>query len=324
MNEQVNSATSDTKINIKGKAVMDIISLGEAMVEFNQVPSENIYAAGFGGDTSNCAVAAARQGARVGYISAVGTDAFGDLLLGMWGSEGVDVTTVRRVAHAPTGIYFVTHGTAGHQFTYYRQGSAAAQMTAADMPADAIKAAKILHISAISQAISETACDAVFAAIDIARAAGVRVSYDTNLRLKLWPLERATAIIQQTATLSDILLPGLDDARALTGLQDPDAIVDLYLGLGVGIVGLTLGEQGAIIATPSQRRHLAPHPVNCIDATGAGDAFDGAFLARLAAGDDAFVAGRYANAAAALSTTGYGAIAPVPRPQAIEALMKTG
>jgi 2-dehydro-3-deoxygluconokinase len=99
---------------------MDIIGLGEAMVEFNQINSGNNYLAGFGGDTSNCIVAAARQGAVAGYISSVGSDTFGDLLLGMWEDEGVDVGTVQRNAHASTGIYFITHSDDGHKFTYYR------------------------------------------------------------------------------------------------------------------------------------------------------------------------------------------------------------
>ena len=300
---------------------MDIIGLGEAMVEFNQMNSGNDYAAGFGGDTSNCIVAAARQGAVVGYISSVGSDIFGDLLLGMWEDEGVDVGTVQRNAHAATGIYFVTHGDDGHQFTYYRKGSAASLMRPAGIPRDAIESAKILHISAISQAISESACDAVFAAIKIGKDAGVTISYDTNLRLSLWPLDRATAIIQRTALLSDIMLPGLVDARALTGLESPDDICDHYLGLGVGTVAMTMGEQGALIATPEKRKHLAPHKINFLDATGAGDTFDGAFLARIAAGDDVFESGKYANAAAALSTTGFGATGPIPKPDAVRALM---
>lgn len=300
---------------------MDIISLGEAMVEFNQGKTDNTYAAGFGGDTSNCAVAAARQGSRVGYISAVGADAFGDLLLEMWEKEGVDVTTARRVEGAPTGIYFVTHAPDGHHFTYYRKGSAASLMKPADIPEAAIRNSKILHISAISQAISESACDAVFAAIQIARDAGVRISYDTNLRMSLWPLDRATAVIQRTAALSDIILPGLDDAIALTGFEDPNEIIDCYLALGVGTVALTLGEQGAIVATADERHHIKPCLVDCVDATGAGDTFDGAFLARIAAGDGALEAGRYANAAAALSTTGFGAIAPIPDHQQVRAFM---
>ena len=300
---------------------MDIIGLGEAMVEFNQMNSGNDYAAGFGGDTSNCIVAAARQGAVVGYISSVGSDTFGDLLLRMWEDEGVDVGAVQRNAHAATGIYFVTHGDDGHQFTYYRKGSAASLMRPAGIPRDAIESAKILHISAISQAISESACDAVFAAIKIGKDAGVIISYDTNLRLSLWPLDRATAIIQRTALLSDIMLPGLVDARALTGLESPDDICDHYLGLGVGTVAMTMGEQGALIATPEKRKHLAPHKINFLDATGAGDTFDGAFLARIAAGDDVFESGKYANAAAALSTTGFGATGPIPKHDAVRTLM---
>jgi 2-dehydro-3-deoxygluconokinase len=302
---------------------MDIIGLGEAMVEFNQINSGNNYLAGFGGDTSNCIVAAARQGAVAGYISSVGSDTFGDLLLGMWEDEGVDVGTVQRNAHASTGIYFITHSDDGHKFTYYRKGSAASLMSPAKIPRDAIKSAKILHTSAISQAISESACDAVFAAVKIGKEAGVTISYDTNLRLSLWPLDRATAIIQRTAALSDIMLPSYGDAQALTGLKSPDDICDHYLGLGVSTVAMTMGEQGAMIATPDKRKHLAPHKINCLDATGAGDTFDGAFLARIVAGDDVFESGQYANAAAALSTTGFGATEPIPRPDAIRALMSS-
>jgi 2-dehydro-3-deoxygluconokinase len=302
---------------------LDIIGLGEAMVEFNQISSDNNYAAGFGGDTSNCIVAAARQGARAGYISAVGSDAFGDLLIRMWEDEGVDVVTVQSCAGASTGIYFVTHSDAGHQFTYYRKGSAASLMTPSEMPRDAIKSAEILHISAISQAISESACDSVFAAIKIAKDAGVIISYDTNLRLSLWPLDRATAIIQRTALLCNILFQSLSDAQVLTKLEDPKAICDLYLELGVGMVAMTMGEQGAIIATPERREWLAPHKINCLDSTGAGDTFGGAFLARIVAGDDAFEAGQYANAAAALSTTGFGATGPIPKPDAVRALMSS-
>ncbi len=300
---------------------MDIIGLGEAMVEFNQTNSEGSYALGYGGDTSNCIVAAARQGAVTGYISNVGSDAFGDLLISMWKYEGVDVGTVKRINNAATGIYFVTHGDNGHQFTYYRKGSAASLMTSAEIPKDAIKLTKTLHISAISQAISENACDSVFAAIKIGKDAGVTIAYDTNLRLSLWPLERAKAIIQGTVLLSDILLPGLDDAQVLTGLEDPDDICDYYLGLGVGTVAMTMGKQGVMIATSEKRERLSPYKINCLDATGAGDTFNGAFLARIAAGDDVFESGQYANAAAALSTTGFGATMAIPKPDAVRELM---
>jgi len=299
---------------------VDLLCLGEPILEFNQQP-DGRYLPGHGGDTSNCAIAAARQGAHVGYLTHVGADAFGRSFIDLWQAEGVDTTTVRAVEGGQTGIYFVTHGADGHEFSYFRDGSAASRMTPADLPRDALETGQILHVSGISQAISQSAADTVFAAIEIVRAAGGRVSYDSNLRLKLWPLDRARAIIHAGMAMADIALPGLEDAEALTGLSDPDRIADFYLGLGAEIVALTLGAEGTLVATPEKRKRVPGRPVSVVDATGAGDTFDGAFLARIIAGDDPFTAAAYANAAASIAVQGYGAVAPIPRRADVEAVL---
>lgn len=119
----------------------------------------------------------------------------------------------------------------------------------------------------------------------------------------------------------DIALPGIDDAAHLTGLSDPDAIADYYLWLGAGLVALTLGPDGTLVATADDRRRIGGRRVQAIDATAAGGTFDGAFLARLAANDTPFDAARYANAAAALSTQGFGAVAPMPQRDAVLAFL---
>jgi 2-dehydro-3-deoxygluconokinase len=300
----------------------DILSIGEPLFELNQAKGESVFRPGHGGDTSNCAIAAARQGASVAYVTAIGADQFGESFMDLWKAEGVDTSHIRQSGSAHTGIYFVTHGPEGHVFSYMRAGSAASRMTPDDMPAEAIKAAKIVHASGISQAISSSAADAVFSAMRMARAAGVTVSYDTNLRLRLWPLDRARAVIHAAAALADILRPGLDDAIHLTGLADPDRILDYYLGLGPKIVALTLGEAGAIVATAERRERLPPIRVRAVDATAAGDMFDGAFLAEYLHTGDPFAAGQYANVAAALSTEGYGAVAPMPRREMVEAALR--
>ena len=214
----------------------DIIAMGEPMYEFNSArgggdnaegpasAAGRNWLGGFGGDTSNTAIAAARLGASVGYVTALGNDAFGAAFRDLWASEGVDASAVATRTDGHTAVYFVNHGPDGHQFSYLRAGSAASRMGPADIPVDYIKGAKILHVSAISQAISASAADAVFAAIAAARSADVIVSYDTNLRLKLWPLERARAIIHATVAQSQILpARSLDDAQLLTGLASPDA-----------------------------------------------------------------------------------------------------
>ncbi|MEI8266416.1 MAG: sugar kinase [Betaproteobacteria bacterium] len=305
----------------------DILALGEPMVEFNQTGqgAGRLYLQGFGGDTSNFAIAAARQGARVGYLSALGDDPYGAMLRRLWTAEGVDHADVPTDPEAFTAIYFVTHDAQGHHFHFFRKGSAASRLTPAQLPRERIAQARVLHLSGISLAISESACETGFAAMEVARAAGVAVSFDTNLRLKLWPLARAREVMTQALRRCDIALPSLDDVRALTGLDDPDALVDHCLALGAGIVALKLGEAGALVASAQERHRIAPHPCQPVDATGAGDTFGGAFVARWVAGDTLRQAGRYAAAAAALSTQGYGAVEPIPRRSEVDqALTFTG
>ena len=149
-------------------ARFDLVALGEPLLEFNQITPDDAtgYRQGFGGDTSNCTIAAARLGARTAYVTRLGDDAFGRMFIDLWRREGVDVSGVGIDADAPTGIYFVTHGPNGHEFSYLRAGSAAARMRPGDLPLEVIRSTRVLHVSGISQAISANACDSVFAAID--------------------------------------------------------------------------------------------------------------------------------------------------------------
>ena len=298
------------------------------MLEFNQLPPQPdgrvLYLEGHGGDTSNAGIAAARQGARVGYITAIGDDAPGGSLMALWAREGVDTSTVVRTDRALTAVYFVTHDERGHHFLHYRKDSPAALYVPADLPRQAIAAAKIFFASGISQGISSSAADAVFAAIEVARGAGGKVAYDTNYRPRLWPSARAAAVMHGAIARAEYVFPGMEDVVVLTGLTDPDAILDFYLGLGPTVVVLKMGEDGAYLGLPDRRVRIPPHPVAVVDATGAGDALCGAFLARTLAGDAPEAAARYAVVAAALKCTGYGAVAPIPRTAEVRAAMRGG
>lgn len=300
----------------------DIIALGEPMLEFSaeekgELSQVNRFTLGWGGDTSNFIVSAARQGAKTGYITRLGADAFGDHFIKLWKKEGVDAGCVERDGSTHTGIYFISRDVKGHHFTYYRKGSAAALMTPELLRKGYISNAKLLHVSGISQAISSSACHTVFAAIDMARKAKVLVSYDSNLRLKLWPLDKAREVIKKTVALSDIFLPSLEDSITLTGLNDPHEIVAKYLSWGAKLVVLKLGAQGAMTASES----APPFQVSCLDPSGAGDAFDGAFVTAFLEGRSITECLRYANGAGALTTTGLGAIAPIPTRKEVEALI---
>ena len=303
----------------------DVLALGEAMLEFNQTQAEPpLYLQGFGGDTSNAAIAAARAGARVGYLSRLGQDHWGQLLMALWTREGVDTRAVLRDPQAPTGVYFVSHDAQGHHFSYARAGSAASRMQPSDLHshwAALIGQSHWLHLSGISLAISASACETALAAMHSARAQGTRIAFDSNLRLSLWPLERARAHITQAIALCDLFLPSLDDMVALTGLHAPEAVLDWSHAHGARQVVLKLGAEGAIVSDGQQRTRLPARQVQALDATGAGDCFAGNLLARLCRGDQLEQAARYANAAAALSVQGHGAVAPLPMPAAVRALL---
>jgi 2-dehydro-3-deoxygluconokinase len=188
----------------------DILALGEAMIEFN------------GGARERCArvVAGLRRrhvehGDRRGSLGAPQRlrDARGQRRVRPPPDRVVEARACRRRRRgvdddAPTGVYFVSHDESGHAFSYLRAGSAASRMSPATLPLEAIRATRVLHMSGISQAISATACDACFAAIDAARGGGARISYDTNLRLALWPLPRARAVVSGDAAARGLGVAG--------------------------------------------------------------------------------------------------------------------
>ena len=308
--------------------IFDVVALGEAMVEFNQTQAGHPnYLQGFGGDTSNAVIAASRAGVKTAYLSRVGQDTFGQALMGLWAEENVDASAVERDENASTGLYFVTHGAGGHEFSYLRADSAASRMTPSWLQQSAartIRDARILHVSGISLAISGSACEAVLAAVVHARAAGARISFDLNYRPHLWPAARALALTRQLLGQCDLFFPSVDEAAALTGLAEPESVIDWAHAQGALAVALKLGAQGCRVSDSQapggpQRLTLPGYAVRVLDATGAGDCFAGACLSQLARGATLAEAASVANIAAALSTQGLGAVAPLPHAAAVRA-----
>lgn len=286
----------------------DILCLGEPMIEFVR-QDDGRYLRGFGGDTSNAAIAAARQGGRVGYLSAIGADRFGQALRDFWTAEGIDHSGVRTDPEAATGIYFVDPDPAGRFFTYYRAGSAASRMRPEHLPAEALATAKVLHLSGITLAVSESLRETASAAIDRAAC----VSLDTNLRLKLWSAGQAREVTHNAAARADILITSIDDSETLSGLTDPVRIAAFYHDLGPELVLVTRGGEGCHLSVNGQGTHIPAAPAKPVDSTGAGDSFAGSFLAWwLETGDPEQAATRAAIVAAAV-VSGLGAVDPIPR-----------
>jgi 2-dehydro-3-deoxygluconokinase len=184
-----------------------------------------------------------------------------------------------------------------------------------------LRATRFLHVSGISLAISPQTRETALQAMQQARAAGAQTAFDANLRLKLWTLDDARAGIAQAMALADVFLPSIDDVTALSGLRDPREVIAWGHQAGARVVVVKLGADGCVVSDGTRKQRLPGHRVQAADATGAGDCFSGNLLARLAAGDDVFTAARYANAAAALAVQGWGAVAPLPRPDQVRALL---
>lgn len=271
------------------------------------------YVQGFGGDTSTAMIAAARQGGSAGYLSAVGDDMFGQALCDLWDREGVDRRHVRVRGGDPTGVCFIDPDPRNRRFTYARRGSAASLYGPGDLPEDVIAGARVLHLSGITLAISDTMQAAARRAVEVARANGVLVSLDINFRPALWPRDRAESAIMDVARSADIVFPSDDEAGMLLGLEDPDAVADRFLGLGARIVAVKRGENGALLAHPGGRVAIPAAPAVPVDSAGAGDTFAGTFLAWYLETGDAPRAARQAAIAAAGTVSGFGAVEPIPR-----------
>lgn len=137
----------------------------------------------------------------------MGVDHFGQVLRGLWQDEDVDHTHVYTDIQVLTGLYFISHNMRGHHFDHLRTGSATGCLQTVQLPLRAIAAAKAFHLSRISLAISDTACDADLAAMAHTRATGVLVSFDTNFRSCLWPLARARAMMWKAMHTCSLCLP---------------------------------------------------------------------------------------------------------------------
>lgn len=290
----------------------DILCLGEPLIEFVR-REDGLYQRSIGGDTSNAAVAAAKQGASVGYLTALGAGRFGDAVIAYWADEGIDAAHVTRHPTAQTGLNFVEPDPAERHFTYRRAGSAASLMRPEDLPEEAIKAARCLHLSGITLAVSEDIRETAFAAMAIAKEARVPVSFDTNLRLALWDVETARTITHQAMAYATIAVTSIDDSLHLTGLTYASAIANFYHELGPEIVLVTMGADGCLLSVGGAETLISPAPANPVDSTGAGDSFAGSFLAYWLETEDPVLAASRAAIVAAGTVSGLGAVNPIPR-----------
>jgi 2-dehydro-3-deoxygluconokinase len=255
-----------------------------------------------GGAESNVAIALSRLGVSVGWVSLLGDDEPGKLVLDRVRGEGVDVSRVRRVRGLPTGLYLREQAGQEVRVYYYRKGSAASTMAPETLSPEYLGDSEFLHLTGITPALSED-CRAF--TLWAAREGGTRVSFDVNYRSKLWGSEEALAFVEEILPSVDLLFVGDDEARALWGRDDEDLVRELG-ARGPREVVLKRGRKGSVALVDGRIVTRPVFPVEEVDPVGAGDAFDAGYLAGHLWDLDPEERLRVANAMGALSVATLG------------------
>lgn len=297
----------------------EMVTLGETMVLMTPRATGPLrYVAQFertiGGAESNAAIGLARLGHSTGWVSRLGNDEFGKYVLSFIRGEGVDTSRVTIDPEAPTAVYFKERREEGeNQVFYYRKGAAASRMQPEDLDEAYIASARILHVTGITPALSESCKATLVRAMEIARKHGVAVSLDPNIRLKLWDAATARATLLTLIPGVDIFLPGQEEAELLLGPGTPEEHAQQFLVMGVKQVVLKLGPEGCLVASARGMQRVPGFKVKrVVDPIGAGDGFAAGYLAGWLDGQNAVACACIANACGALATQVTGDIEGLP------------
>lgn len=271
---------------------MDVVTIGETMVLFQPVEEKplkytSLFSKTIGGAESNVAIGLSRLGKKSRWIGRLGRDPFGEVIMATLAGERVDISKVIQDENSPTSVYFKDIYRIGDPLIYYyRKGSASSFWKAEHVKEDWFADSQILHMTGITPALGKETLLFTRKCMEMAKSLGLTVSFDPNIRFKLWESEDAKQAILNLIPLCDIFLPGIDEAQFLFGEKSPEQLVQEIMELGPHSVAIKLGEHGAFGMQKNQCSYTIPavKVKNIVDTVGAGDAFAAGFLS-IVAGD---------------------------------------
>jgi 2-dehydro-3-deoxygluconokinase len=298
--------------------VTRVVCIGECMVEL-RATGANSFARAYSGDVYNTAVYLKRSlpNAQVQFLSATGDDAMSGAMRKAWQGEGIDDTLAFTVSGGSPGLYLIENDARGERrFQYWRSHSAARRWLTLlrDEDETVLRGADVVYLSGITLAIlSPAEREGAIELLRRLRPHVGRIAFDPNVRLTLWETAQAAeAAIQAALSIADIALPSTEDARLLLRIDDPAAQMNRLQGFGAREIALTLGADGCLVADGAVRTRLAAPGVAVIaDTSGAGDAFNGAYLASRLRGDSVVEAAQSGLLLGSRVVTHAGAVVPV-------------
>ena len=262
----------------------ELLTVGETMVVF--IPEQkqllryvDTLKKGIAGAESNVAIGISKLGHKSCWISKLGDDELGEFILKEIRGEGVNVTEVIREKNVQTGLMIKQFGPMDETSVfYYRRNSAASTLSPGDIGEELIKKSKIVHLTGVTSALSETCENMNLEIAKTAKRIGVLVSFDPNIRLKLWNEVRAVEALTPLLDLCDIVEIGLDEAKILLKTDKIEEIIELLRAKGIQKIAIKLGSKGAIVADTEHTYEISAYTVEAVDNIGAGDAFAAGFL----------------------------------------------
>jgi tagatose kinase len=313
------------------KMALEILTFGEALVEVMRTEIDQPldqpgpFIGPFpSGAPFIFAVQAARLGATTAAVGSVGDDAFGRCLIDQLRLDGVEIQGVRILPTHTTGVAFVAYNADGSRHFVFHIAQSAAGQLSPDMLDDSLFAGLgCLHLMGSTLSIHQEALKTGLRALNMAQAAGAKISFDPNLRPELMPPATAREVFRPIIDAADLLIPTAEELLILTGQTEISAAVNLLLEDHPDrIIIITQGAKGCQVITQAGSEQIAGFKVDEIDPTGAGDCFDAGFLVQWLAGAEPAKAARFANACGALAVTARGPMAGAYDLDAVQRFME--
>ncbi len=306
----------------------EIITLGETMAALTPKETGYLhyvrdYGMRIAGAESNLAIGLCKLGHSTAWISSLGADELGYFVNNSIRAEGVDTRYVKFDPQHRTGLMLkqVLPGKETSVF-YYRENSAAANMQAQELREEMFAGGKILHLTGITPVLSDSCREAVFKAIEFAKKAGLKISFDPNIRKKLWKDTDFTLVLKEIVQCSNILMLGLSEAQVLYGSSEKEEIVKAFFeNEAAEYLAVKDGKNGAYVADRQGGHTILPHPCKPVDPIGAGDAFNAGFLCGLLEQRTVQEAGKIAAVAGAMATESLGDIEGYPSRVSIQHIL---
>ncbi|EHI97533.1 MULTISPECIES: sugar kinase [unclassified Clostridium] len=287
--------------------MLDVITIGDAMIAM--CPQEKgpiIFCDTFkrktGGAELNVAIGCARLGLKSGWISRLGNDDFGKYILKTVRGEGIDTSEVELVDGHPTSVYFreVLSDGSSRSF-YYRENSPTSTMKSEELNEEYFKQSKVLHITGVFPSITKNNQEIILEAVKLAKKHNLTVSFDPNIRLKMWTKEEAKAYIEKLLPDVDILLVGDEEIEILLGETTIEDAIKTFHGYGIDKVIVKKGAKGALGSDGKNVYEVeAIKPKALVDTVGAGDGFAAGFLTAFCEGKTLEECVKFANAVGSL------------------------